>query len=277
MTRTAFVADSTIGLSPPEALEQGIHIVPMQIIVDGIGYKDFGEFGPERVNAAQRAGQRVTTSQANPADLDDAYASLLERHDRVVSVHVSSKLSGTAATARMIAERYGGRVTVIDSLSLNAGLGYVLEAARQATADGVPPERLEAAIAELRRNVHGLIVPRSLDGLLRSGRINGLQHFVASMLKLVPLLHLQDGAVVPLERVRGFHNALERLAVAFHRLYPSGARVTLAHADNPEAVQTLAELLRKEGVVLEGVRQAGPAVSVHTGPGTVALFAAPRK
>ena len=281
MTTTAYVADTTLGLSPAEAEAQGIHLVPMQIIVDGTAYRDYLEFTPAAVTQAQRSGAKVTTSQANPADLEALYQHLLERFDQVVSVHVSSKLSGTVATARLIAERFldangRPRVLVLDSLSLNAGLGYVLEAARQAIQNGVPLEKLEAAVDSVRQQVRALVLPHSLDGLLRSGRISGLQHFVGSILRLVPLLVIEDGLVKPLERVRGFHHALERMAAAFQRLYPAGARVTLAHADNPEAIELLHELLRKEGVVLEGVREAGPAVSVHTGPGTVALFAAPR-
>jgi DegV family protein with EDD domain len=275
MKRTAFVADTTIGLSPSEAEARGIHLVPVQVIVDGVPYRDLFEFTPEALRRAQLEGKRISTSQVNPADFETLYSSLLERFDQVISVHMSSKLSGTYATAKLIAARFADRVCPIDSHSLNAGLDYVLEGVRQAVDAGVPNHLLETSIGPLRDQVRGLVLPKSLDGLLRSGRIGGLQHFVGTLLRLVPVLLLEDGLVRPLDRARGFQAALERCVEDFRRLYPHGARVTLAHAENLPVVETLQTLLRKEGVILEGVREAGAAVSAHTGPGTVAVFAAP--
>jgi DegV family protein with EDD domain len=275
MKHTVFVADTTIGLSPSEAETRGIHLVPVQVIVDGVSFRDGHEFTPEALRQAQREGRRISTSQVNPADFEMLYSSLLERHERVISVHMSSKLSGTYATAKLIAGHFGDRVCPIDSHSLNAGLDYVLEATRQAVNAGVPNHLLETSIGPFRQAVRGLVLPRSLDGLFKSGRIGGLQHFVGTLLQLVPVLLLEDGLVKPFDRARGFQSALERCSEDFRRLYPHGARVTLAHAENWPAVETLQALLRNEGVILEGVREAGAAVSAHTGPGTVALFAAP--
>ena len=275
MKRTTFVADTTIGLSPSEAESRGIHLVPVQVIIDGVAYRDLYEVTPEALGRAQQDGRRISTSQVNPADLEMLYSSLLERYDRVISVHMSSKLSGTYATAKLISERFGDRVCPIDSHSLNAGLDYVLEEVRRAVDMGVPHHLLETSIGPLRDRVRGLVLPKSLDGLLRSGRIGGLQHFVGTLLRLVPVLLLEDGLVRPFDRARGFQAALERCVEDFRRLYPHGARVTLAHAENWPAIERLQALLRNEGVILDGVREAGAAVSAHTGPGTVALFAAP--
>jgi DegV family protein with EDD domain len=275
MKRTAFVADTTISLSPSEAEARGIHLVPVQVIVDGVPYRDLFEFSLEALRRAQHEGRRISTSQVNPADFEMLYSSLLERYDQVISVHMSSKLSGTYATAKLISERFADRVCPIDSYSLNAGLDYVLEGVRKAVDAGVPNHLLETSISPLRDRVRGLVLPKSLDGLLRSGRISGLQHFIGTLLRLVPVLLLEDGVVRPFDRARGFQAALERCVENFRRLYPNGARVTLAHAENLPAVERLQALLRKEGVILEGIREAGAAVSAHTGPGTVALFAAP--
>ena len=150
MKRTAFVADTTIGLSPSEAEARGIHLVPVQVIVDGVPFRDLFEFTPEALQQAQQGGKKISTSQVNPADLERLYSNLLERHDQVISVHMSSKLSGTYATAKLIAERLEDRVCPIDSRSLNAGLDYVLEGVRQAVNAGVPNHLLESSISPLR-------------------------------------------------------------------------------------------------------------------------------
>lgn len=276
MERTAFVADSTLGLSPQEALERGIYLVPQQVILEGQSYRDYLEMTPDQVIQAQLAGKKVSTSQVSAADLEALYKALLEKFDRIVSVHVSSKLSGTYSTARKVAEQFGNRVKVIDGLTLNGGLSFVIEEVRRKLAAGVPWDRLEEAIAPLVQRIRGFVLPATLEYLHRGGRIGGLQHFIGSLLKLLPVLEIRDGLVRPLERARGWHKGLQQLAEAFHKAFPEGARVVLAHAYNPQGVEELRKLISQEGVVIEDVRECGPAVAAHTGPGTVALFAAPR-
>ncbi len=276
MERTAFVADSTLGLSPQEALERGIYLIPQQVILEGQSYRDYLEMTPDQVIQAQLAGKKVSTSQISAADLEALYKDLLEKFDRIVSVHVSSKLSGTYATARKVAEQFGHRVKVIDGLTLNGGLSFVIEEARRKLAAGVPWDRLEEAIAPLVQRIRGFVLPATLEYLHRGGRIGGLQHFIGSLLKLLPVLEVRDGLVRPLERARGWHRGLQQLAEAFHKAFPEGARVVLAHAYNPQGAEELRRLISQEGVIVEDVRACGPAVAAHTGPGTVALFAAPR-
>ncbi|KIQ55270.1 DegV family protein [Meiothermus taiwanensis] len=276
MERTAFVADSTLGLSPQEALERDIYLVPQQVILEGQSYRDYVEMTPDQVIQAQLAGKKVSTSQISAADLEALYRELLQKFDRIVSVHVSSKLSGTYATARKVAEQFGNRVKVIDGLTLNGGLSFVIEEARRKLAAGVPWDRLEEAIAPLVQRIRGFVLPATLEYLHRGGRIGGLQHFIGSLLKLLPVLEVRDGLVRPLERARGWHKGLQQLAEAFHKAFPEGARVVLAHAYNPQGVEELRKLISQEGAVIEDVRTCGPAVAAHTGPGTVALFAAPR-
>lgn len=276
MERTAFVADSTLGLSPQEALERDVYIVPQQVIIEGKSYRDYVEMTPDEVIEAQLAGKKVGTSQISAVDLEALYRDLLEKFDRIVSVHVSSKLSGTCSTARMVAEKFGNRVKVIDGLTLNGGLSFVIEEARHKLSAGVLWDKLEEAIAPLIERVRGFVLPATLKYLHQGGRIGGLQHFIGSMLKLLPVLEVRDGLVRPLARARGWHKGLQELAQAFHQAFPEGARVILAHAYNPQGIEELRKLVSQEGVVIEDVRECGPAVAAHTGPGTVALFAAPR-
>ncbi|MDX2007220.1 MAG: DegV family protein [Meiothermus sp.] len=274
--KTTFVADSTLGLSPQEALEQGIYLVPQQIILDGKTYRDWLELTPDEVAAAQKSGSKVTTSQCAQADIQELYDSLLGQFDRVVSVHVSSRLSGTYSTAQAVAAGFGDRVKVLDSLSINGGVQFVLDEARRLLAAGAAWERLEESVAPLRGAMRGYVLPRTLEYLRRGGRISGLQHFIASLLKILPILEIKDGAVLPAERVRGWHHGIAQLVHRFHRDFPRGARVHLAHTYDQEAIEELRRAMKLEGVLLESTRPAGAAVMAHTGPGTVAVFAAPR-
>ncbi|MCS7218995.1 MAG: DegV family protein [Thermus sp.] len=272
----AFVADSTLGLSPAEALAQGIHLVPQQVIWGEKTFRDLVEIHPEEVLALLARGERLSTSQVAPEDLRQTYETLLARYDRVLSVHVSGQLSGTVATAEGVARAYGGRVKVLDSWSLNGGLWLVLEEARRLLRAGVAWERLEAAVAPYRERVRGYVLPSTLTYLHRSGRISGLQSLVGGLLRILPVLEVKGGRVLPGPRVRGFAEGLRRMAELFRRDFPHGALVHLAHAGNPEGAKALGEAVRAEGVEILSTLQAGAAVSVHTGPGTVALFAGPR-
>jgi len=226
-SKTAFVADTTLGLSPEEALEKGIHLVPVQAIHGGRSYRDLLEIGPEEVLALLEKGERLSTSQAAPEDLRATYERLLLDHDRVLSVHLSGKLSGTVATAQAVARAYGSRVQVLDSWSLNGGLG--------------------------------------------------IARFVGGLLRILPVLLVRDGQVEAGPRVRGFIEGMHKMAELFRKDFPEGALVHLAHAGNPEGARALGELLRAEGVQILSTLQAGAAVGVHAGPGTIAFFAGHRR
>ena len=272
----AFVADSTLGLPPEEAKSQGIHVVPQQVLHKGRSFRDLVEITPGEVLKLLRSGERLTTSQVAPEDLRRLYEALLRTHGRVVSVHVSGLLSGTVDTAKKVAQAFGDRVKVLDSWSLSGGLLLVLERARQLLREGVAWERLEEALAPYRERVRGYVLPATLDYLHHSGRISGLQRFVGGFLRILPVLKVREGRVHPGPRVRGFAEGIRKVAALSRRDFPEGARVYLAHAGNPEGAKALAEALKAEGVEVLGVLPAGAAVSVHTGPGTVAAFAGPR-
>jgi DegV family protein with EDD domain len=277
-SKTAFVADTTlVGLSPEEALEKGIHLVPVQVIHGGRSYRDLPEIGPEEVLALLEKGERLSTSQAAPEDLRATYERLLLDHDRVLSVHLSGKLSGTVATAQAVARAYGGRVQVLDSWSLNGGLWLVLEEARRLLQQGVTWERLEAAVAAYRKRVLGYALPKTLTYLHRSGRIGGIARFVGGVLRILPVLLVREGQVEAGPRVRGFMEGMHKMAELFRKDFPEGVLVHLAHAGNPEGARALGELLRAEGVEVLSILHAGAAVSVHAGPGTIAFFAGPRR
>jgi len=275
-SKVAFVADSTLGLSPEEALKQGIHVVPQQVIWGNRTLRDQLDITDEEVLDLLRRGERLSTSQVALEDLRCTYETLLQTHERVLSVHVSGHLSGTVATAMAVAREFGERVKVLDSWSLNGGLLLVLEEARRLLGRGVAWEHLEEALAPYRERVRGYVLPETLIYLHRSGRISGLQRFMGGLLSILPVLEVKGGQVLAGPRVRGFKEGLRRLVELFRRDFPDGGHVYLAHAGNPEGARTLGEALRAEGVEILGTLRAGAAVSVHAGPGTVALFAGPR-
>jgi DegV family protein with EDD domain len=271
----AYVTDSTIGLSPREAEQQGCYSIAQQVVLGGKSYRDYLEITPEQIMQAQKGGQKVGTSQPAPEDIEQTYRTLLQTHEAILSVHVSGKLSGTYSTAKNVAAQFGGRVLVLDGLTLNGGLSFLIEEARRLLARGYAVKQLEPPLSAYAGRICGFVVPATLEYLHRGGRIGGLQAFLGGLLKITPILHIEGGLVKAKDRARGFERALDKVASLLHQRFPEGARVVLAHSDNLEGVAHLHNLIRSEGIVVQDIRHCGAAVSAHTGPGTVALFAAP--
>ncbi|MDM7323814.1 MAG: DegV family protein [Thermus sp.] len=276
-SEVAFVADSTLGLNPKEASEQHIHVVPQQVIWRGKTFRDHLDISDEEVLDLLRRGERLSTSQVAPEDLRTTYEALLKTHKRVLSVHLSGYLSGTVATATAVAREFGERIKVLDSGSLNGGLLLLLKEAQRLLQKGVALEHLEAALAPYRERLRGYVLPQTLTYLHRSGRISGLQRFLGGLLSILPVLEVKEGQVFPGPRVRGFKEGLRKVVELFRRDFPEGGLAYLAHAGNPEGAKALGDRLKEEGLEILGTLRAGAAVSVHAGPGTVALFAGPRR
>lgn len=272
--RVAFLTDSGIDLTLEELDAMGVALVAQQVIIEGQSYRDVLEISQAQVIEAQLAGKKMSTSQVNPADFTNQYEALLQTHDAVVAVHASSKVSGTVNTAKMMAKEFGGRVHVIDSLSLSAGMKYALLKTQQLVEEGVELDHLQEALNPYVNQVAIFVLPKTLDWVLKSGRINTMQHFAASLLKILPLLIMEQGEIRPLDKIRGFPKGIVRISEQLHKRYQQ-AHVTLIHTANPEAVEELRHLIISEGIIIDGVQNVGPAIGVHGGPGITGLVAAP--
>jgi Uncharacterized protein conserved in bacteria, COG1307 len=138
-------------------------------------------------------------------------------------------------------------------------------------------EPLEAAVAPYRKRVLGYVLPKTLTYLHRSGRIGGIARFVGGLLRILPVLLVRDGQVEAGPRVRGFMEGMHKMAELFRKDFPEGALVHLAPSGFPAWARALGEFLGAEEVQILSTLQAGAAVIVHTGPGTIAFFAGPRR
>ncbi len=272
--RVAFVADSTLGLAPARARELGIHVVPARVRIGEADLADYLEATPEAVARAFAEGLPIATSAPPPGAFAEAFRRLLEAHDRVVAVTVSRRLSGTFDSARLAARDFGGRVLVLDSMALNAGLRFLIEAARRWLAEGEAFEGIPARAEAYARRIVGWILPASLEGLFRSGRIGNLTHVLGRVLRVLPVLELKEGRLEAAGRVRGFSRGVRELARRYRPLAPR--RVALAHAENPRAVAELQAAVEALGGRVDPiVHDAGAAVAAHGGPGSVGLIVDP--
>ncbi|WP_077487890.1 DegV family protein [Sinomonas mesophila] len=233
------------------------------------------------LGVALAAGRPVRTSRPSPGQFERAYRSFEEAgFEGVVSLHLSGGLSGTADAARLAAERVGIPVEVVDSRTAGMALGFAVRDAVLAAADGADPAAVrDATLARLAGSEALFYVP-SLEQLRRGGRIGTAASLIGTMLAIKPILTLQDGLIVPLERVRTSARALTRLReLALDKCAACGAPDLAVHyfGNADEAEEFAAGLARAVGATDGGIVVTPlPAVlAAHTGLGVLAVVVSP--
>ncbi|URN00086.1 DegV family protein [Actinomadura madurae] len=275
----AVVTDSTAYLPPGLAGRHGLTIVPLQIAVGG-ATRDEGDITTAEAAQALKEWHPVTTSRPAPERFADAYKAAAASGARaVVSVHLSSAMSGTVEAARLAAEDAPVPVSVLDSGTIGMGLGFAaLSAAAVALAGGTAEEAVSAA-ARRAGLTRSLIYVDTLEHLRRGGRIGAAATLVGSALMVKPLLDIADGRLAPLEKVRTSSRALARLeelavAAAGERSVDLGVQHLAASA----RAETLAARLRERVPHVQDVYvgEVGPVIGAHVGPGMLGVVVAPQ-
>jgi DegV family protein with EDD domain len=277
----AVVTDSTAYL-PAEAVERyGIEVVPLYVVLAGRSGEEGRDIGPEDVaRTLSVRGQHVSTSRPTPGDFVAAYRRCLDGGaDQLVSVHLSAELSGTWDAARLAAAQVGEHVVrVIDSRSVAMGTGFAVLAAARAAAAGAGIDAVVEAARERAAASRVFFVVETLEHLRRGGRIGPAAALLGSALAVKPLLHVKDGAVVPLEKVRTSARALSRLVQRAVEVAGSGpVALAVHHLAAAERAERLAVELRERlpRITELYVSQIGAAIGAHVGPGSVGVVVAP--
>ncbi|MEY9845165.1 DegV family protein [Streptacidiphilus sp. MAP5-3] len=276
----AILTDSTAYL-PADAVDRyGISVVPLSVVIGDRVLAEGTEVSPGEVAAALRAKGPVTTSRPNPEEFAAAYRAAAERGaTEIVSLHLSAEFSGTYEAALLAAEDAPLPVRVVDTRMVAMALGFcVLAAAEVARSGGTADQAVEAASTRA-KGTAGFFYVDTLEYLRRGGRIGAARAMLGSALAVKPLLHLADGRIQPLEKVRTAGRAiarLEELAVA----HAGAAEVDLAvhHLAAPERAEALAERLREQIPHLGEltVSEVGAVIGAHVGPGLLAVVVSPR-
>jgi DegV family protein with EDD domain len=274
---TAIVLDSTADF--PEAPERfaSWRVVPLYVNFGSQSYRDHVELSPEEFyRRLAQAPEPPTTSQPTPGDFLAVYEELGERYERILSLSVSSTLSGTFASAQAAAASFGPGVRVIDTGSISAAVTMLGLAVQRRLERGSSDEEIDALVERFRAS-HGLLFTvETLEYLARGGRIGRAAAFAGTLLNVKPILALEEGEVVPLKRVRGNRQALAEFAALLERGSTDSPtlRLGLAHAAAPERAAALEQTVRelRPQAELELVTSLGAVVGTHTGPGTLGLF-----
>jgi len=278
-TDTAVVCDTTAYLPTELVSARGIKVISLYVAVDG-EQKPESEIGDyaafyERLRASEEG---ATTSQPSVGDFVSVYEPLLDEGREVVSIHISSGISGTFEAAgqardRLVAEGKGGeRIHLFDSRSACGGMAYSVLAAAAAAQAGGNGEAVVARAEQARGELKMWFAIDTLEYLRRGGRIGGARAWIGSALKIKPILTLEE-EITPVERVRTRARSIERLRDYARQRHESGLDAwVIQHIQDLETASALADDCREIfGCEPVFISEIGPVIGAHVGPGLIGV------
>ena len=279
----AIVTDSTAYLPVDLVARQGIWVVPLHVVVGGQQYREGVDITTAEVAAALRKFTPVTTSRPSPQAFLDAYeAAAAGGADAVVSVHISSDMSGTVESAMLAASQAPIPVEVVDSRSMGMAMGYAVLSATAAAEQGQDAKTVAAVASSRAAAATVTFYVDTLEHLRRGGRIGAASALLGAALAIKPLLALSDGHIQPIEKVRTSARALSRLEElaleAADAAGESGVDIAVHHLDSQTRADDLVDRLRGRvrSTATVVLVELGAVVGAHVGPGTIAVAVSPR-
>jgi DegV family protein with EDD domain len=274
--RVAVITDSTSYLPAGVAEQFGIGIVPLHVELGGRTGREGIDVSPADVTAVLRVRGTVTTSRPTPGEFAEIYQAALDGGaSAVVSVHLSAELSGTCDSARLAAAEFGdGIVQVVDSRATGMALGFaVIDSARAAAAGGDPATVAHAAV-DCIDNSSCLFYVDSLEWLHRGGRIGTAAAMLGTALAVKPLMHLVQGRILPMEKVRTSSKAIARLVqIAVGAARDQQVDMAVQHLAAPERAADIARQLKQAIPKINDFHfsEVGAVVGAHVGPGLLGV------
>jgi DegV family protein with EDD domain len=278
LENTALVLDSTADFPDAPSRFPNVRIVPLYVRFGDASYRDYTDMGPgEFYERLQTAPVLPTTSQPTPADFLATYAELAPQYERILSLQISSTLSGTFASAERAAVELGnGHVRVIDTRTVSASIALLALAVLRRLERGTTGEEIDEVVARYGRRHHLLFTVSTLEYLAKGGRIGRAAALAGNLLNVKPILTISDGEVVPLKRVRGNAKAFAEFESMFEETSVDSPRlkVGIAHAAAPERLRALEKMVRhvRPQAEIEITTELGAVIGTHAGPGTVGFF-----
>ncbi|MCM3030457.1 DegV family protein [Niallia taxi] len=274
------LADSACDLPLSYYDDNDVILFPLKVNLENKEYEDLKTIQPNAVYDAIRNGEVPKTSQVSPSLFEDVFTEMAKNGESGIYVAFSSQLSGTFQTAKMIYEQVKENypdfhLTIIDSKCASLGAGLAVQECVKQRSLGKTQEEAEARARFFCEHMEHLFTVEDLEYLAKGGRVSKASAFVGGLLQIKPLLHVEDGKLVPLEKIRGKKKLLRRMLDVMEERGNSLNTQTIAisHADDlataTELKNTIMERFQPNDVYISSI---GAAVGSHTGAGTIALF-----
>lgn len=270
------MADSTCDLSAELAKELGVIIIPLTINFGSEAFRDTIDLTNEEFfERLKKAQELPTTSQANPAQFEQAFADAAEKGDDIVLITISSKLSATMQSAKIAADEFENiQIHIVDSLSASFGAGMLVKQAVKMRDSGeYTAEQIAQKLRQLSSRLRVFGVAETLKYLKMGGRLSGASAFIGGMLGILPVLCIKNGEVLAIDKVRGEAAAMKKLEQLMKEAnVDEECGICFANADAQPRMEKFFDAM-KESLPETQVHfgKIGSVIGTHIGPGVVAF------
>ena len=276
------ISDSACDLSEEIINEYGIEILPIVVIKDDIEYLDKISIEPTEVYEGMRNSQVFKTAQIPPAIFMESFESIAKNGESAIYIAFSSGLSGTYNTSMSvkasIEEEYEDLdLDIVDTKAASGGFGLLVLKAAQMAKEGKSKEEILTTIDFYKEHMEHIFSVDNIEYLFRGGRVTKTQAFVGGLLNIKPILNIEDGKLVPIDKARGRNKAFRTmLDIIEERSKSTNLKEQvfgISHGDDLEGALKIKELISERfGVDKFVVNIIGASIGAHSGPGTIALF-----
>ncbi|NHM33680.1 DegV family protein [Neobacillus terrae] len=260
--------------------ENNVILLPLKVEINGQEYEDLRTISPKTVYDFIRGGNLPKTSQVSPLMFEEVFTKMAESNEEGVYIALSSQLSGTYQTAVMILEQVKEKypdfkLDIIDTKCASIGQGLVVKEAAKLAEQNTSREEIIKEVIFMCEHMEHLFTVEDLEYLAKGGRVSKASAFLGGLLNIKPLLNMEDGKLVPLEKLRGKKKLLRRmLDVMKERGSQLDQQVIgISHADDLETAVEVKTLIMEEfGPKDVYISSIGSVIGAHTGAGTIAIF-----
>jgi DegV family protein with EDD domain len=273
-------ADSASDLPKSFFDKNDVALIPLHVLIDGKEYEDIVEIDSREVYKTIRNGGQPKTSQVSPEELLERWTELSKSGEEGIYIAFSSELSGTYNTAVMMRDQVKEEnkdlnLLIIDSKCASLGYGLLIKEAVRLRNAGETMEEIEEKIRFMAEHMEHLFTVEDLDYMARGGRVSKASAFIGGLLNIKPLLHVEGGKLVPIEKHRGRKRVLRRIVELMEERGDNLSKQTIAisHGDD-EAIALELKALVEEKFQPKNIEihMIGSVIGAHAGPGTVSIF-----
>jgi len=277
MPKVKVVTDSTAYFEPGVAQRLGIEVVPLRIHFGDETFREGVDITPQRF--FQKLAHSPVPPRASPPPVEEfraVYRELNKTTDEILSIHVSSKLSDTWAVASEAANTFLGRceIAVVDSLTISLGLGILAQAAAEAANRGESLDSIVRLLRGMIPHIYVVFFVDTLDYLERGNRIGPAQALLGTMLGIKPFLTIEDGEIIPMEKVQDREKAIDKL-FEFVAEFSNIEQIAIMQS-TPEPTEESKLLLERLELTFPDltfpILVYGPSLACHIGPDTLGVI-----
>lgn len=273
-------ADSASDLPKDFFENEQVEMFPLRVHIGDEEFEDIRTIHSKKVFDAIRDDIRPKTSQVSPDEMLAAFEKLAKDGEEGFYIAFSSELSGTYSTAVMVAnqvreENPDLKLTILDSKAASLGYGLLVKEAVKLRSQGHPIDEIIERVRIMADHMESLFTVEDLDYMAKGGRISKGSAFFGGLLNIKPLLHVEDGKLVPIEKLRGRKKVLKRMVELMNERGEQLEKqiIAISHGDDEEFANMLkADIEEQFHPKNVEVHMIGSVIAAHTGPGTLAVF-----